>query len=173
MRAVVLYESIYGNTALVARAIGDGLRRLAEVEVRPVGAGRAVADLVVLGAPTHAHGLPSSMSRKGLEKAAADRESHGDALEYHPTSGMRSLVDAMPLGKGARVACFDTRFHRSAILTGSAARTMAKKLRRRGYTVVGEPESFFVVDTEGPLAEGELSRAEEWGASLLAAVPAA
>lgn len=46
---------------------------------------------------------------------------------------------------------------------------MARKLRSRGYVLVGEPESFFVVDMEGPLAEGELERATAWGASLVTA----
>jgi hypothetical protein len=53
------------------------------------------------------------------------------------------------------------------LLTGSAAKTMARKLRHLGYEIVVEPESFFVDDTEGPLKEGELERAQLWGAELL------
>ena len=135
--------------------------------MRPVDGGRVDADLLVLGAPTHVHGLPSARSRQALEQEAGEREAKGEALEYHPTPAMRRFIDHLPEGDGRKVACFDTRFHRSVILTGSAARTMARKLRSRGYVLVGEPESFFVVDMEGPLAEGELERATAWGASLV------
>lgn len=169
MKALVLYESIYGNTAAIAGAIAAGLRPdHPDVELRPVD-GSADGDLMVVGAPTHAHGLPSAMSRKGLEKAAADAEARGETLQYHPTAGMRQFIETLPQGHGRPVACFDTRFDKSPVLTGSAAKTMAKRLRRRGYTVVAT-ESFFVVDSEGPLADGELERAEAWGASLTARV---
>lgn len=167
MRVTVLYESIYGNTAAIAHAIATGLRGQADVELRPVDGAAVDADLLVVGAPTHAHGLPSAMTRKGLEKAAIESETRGEVLEYHPTAGMRSFIDDLSAGTGRRVACFDTRIDRSAILTGSAARTMARKLRHHGFTIVGSPESFFVTDVQGPLAEGELERAQAWGASLL------
>ena len=172
MNVTVLYESIYGNTAAIADAIASGIHAKAgaEVDLHPVGGRFVPTDLLVLGAPTHAHGLPSSMSRKGLEKAAAEKEANGEALEYHPTAGMRQFIDELPPGAGSPVACFDTRFDRSAVLTGSAAKTMARKLRRHGYTVVGEPESFFVSDAEGPLLPGELERATRWGAALVGAL---
>jgi len=55
-------------------------------------------------------------------------------------------------------------------MTGSAARGIAKRLRHHGYEVEWT-ESFFVDDAEGPLADGELERAREWGATLRAARP--
>ncbi len=166
MKIAVVYESIYGNTAAVAQAIAEGLRPLGDVDVRAVGDESVEADLLVVGAPTHAHGLPSSMTRKAIEAAAEDAEAKGNRLEYHPTAGMRKLLDRLPETDGTAAACFDTRFDKSRILTGSAAKTMARKLGRRGYRIVAEPESFFVLDTEGPLKEGELDRAGRWGASL-------
>lgn len=86
----------------------------------------------------------------------------GDRLEYHPTAGMRRYIDSLPKTQGVKVACFDTRFEKSAILTGSAAKTIAGKLRRLGYRIVVDPESFFVLHTEGPLKEAELDRARDW-----------
>ena len=167
MKVTVLYESIYGNTAAIAQAIAAGINAKADVELQPVDGPAVDADLLIVGAPTHAHGLPSTATRRGLEKAAADSEARGRPLQYHPTPGMRHFIDALPPGDGKRVACFDTRFDRSAILTGSAAKTMERKLRRRGYTVVAPPVSFFVVDGEGPLVDGELDRARSWAVSLL------
>jgi hypothetical protein len=169
MKATVLFESDYGNTAAIADAIAAGLRPHAQVDLRPVDGGSIDADLLVVGAPTHVHGLPSARSRKALEQEAAEREAKGETLEYHPTAAMRRFIDDIPAGDGRKVACFDTRFDRSAILTGSAARTMARKLRSRGYEIVSAPESFFVVDMKGPLADGELERATAWGASLITA----
>ena len=124
------------------------------------------ADLLVVGAPTHAHGLRSSMTRKAIEAAAEEAEAKGNRLDYQPTTGIRRFLDSLPEVDGTAAACFDTRFDKSRILTGSAAKTMARKLGRRGYRIVAEPESFFVLDAEGPLKEGELDRASRWGASL-------
>jgi len=166
MRIAVVYESIYGNTAAVARAVAEGLRALGEVDVRAVGDESVEADLLVVGAPTHAHGLPSSMTRKSIEEAAEQAEAKGNALDYQPTAGIRTFLDGLPEVDGTAAACFDTRFDKSRILTGSAAKTMAHKLGRRGYWIVADPESFFVLDTEGPLKEGELDRATRWGVSL-------
>jgi hypothetical protein len=169
MKIRVLFESDYGNTAAIAAAIAEGLRRHAQVELRPVDGGSIDADLLVVGAPTHVHGLPSARSRKALEQQAAEQEAKGETLQYHPTAAMRRFIDDIPAGDGRKVACFDTRFDRSVILTGSAAQTMARKLRSRGYEIISAPESFFVVDTKGPLVDGELERAKAWGASLITA----
>lgn len=166
MRIAVVYESIYGNTGAIAESIASGLKEHGDVTLYPVEKADLDADLLVFGAPTHAHGLPSRMSRAEIEEEARKAEAAGEALDYQPTAGIRALIDDLARGEGRPVACFDTRFDKSAILTGSAAKTMAKKLSRKGCTVVGEPESFFVLDMEGPLKEGELERAEAWGGSI-------
>lgn len=53
MRAVVVYESMYGNTHVIADAIASGLGQTCEVIVAPVGeaaaAAVATADLLVVG----------------------------------------------------------------------------------------------------------------------------
>ena len=166
MAAVVIFESIYGNTREVANAIAAGLGE--GTLVAAVGdadeAARSETELLVVGGPTHMHGLATSMSRKMAVKGA---EEDSD-VELDPAArserGVRDwLAD---LGGGGAAAAFDTRIDKSPALTGSAARGIAKRLRRRGFTVVADPESFFVDDAEGPLADGELERAREWGASL-------
>ena len=168
MAAAVVFESIYGNTREVANAIAAGLG--GDTVVSAVGdvdeAALTETELVVVGGPTHMHGLATSMSRKMAVKGA---EEDSD-VELDPAArserGVRDwLAD---LGGGGAAAAFDTRIDKSPALTGSAARGIAKRLRRRGFTVVADPESFFVDDAEGPLVEGELERAREWGASLRA-----
>ena len=54
----------------------------------------------------------------------------------------------------------------AALLVGSAARGIARRLRDHGYRLPIEPQSFFVKGTPGPLEEGELERASEWGRTL-------
>jgi hypothetical protein len=112
------------------------------------------------------HDSYQSFGARQVEEAEA-KES---PLDYQPTAGIRKFLDRLPEADGTAAACFDTRFDKSRILTGSAAKTMARKLGRRGYRIVAEPESFFVLDSEGPLKEGELDRARRWGASLGTAV---
>ena len=69
-------------------------------------------------------------------------------------------------------ATFDTRADGRPALTGSAARGIAKRLRKRGFELVVEPESFLVEDADGPLADGELERARDWGSVIDAQVRA-
>ena len=113
------------------------------------------------------------MSRAGLEEEAKKAMQAGEELDYQPTAGIRDLIAELPRTKGAMAACFDTRFDKSVVLTGSAAKTMAKKLKGKGYKIITPPKSFFVLDMEGPLAEGELDRAEDWGAAVGDAMVAA
>lgn len=165
MGAVVVYESIYGNTRAVAEAIAAGL---GGAEVLPAHVADAErldgADLVVAGGPTHMHGMTSSLSRTMAVKGAEDEgveteEAAGEEL------GLRQRLKHWR-GEGSRAAAFDTRIDRAPTLTGTAARGIAKRLRRAGFEPAAEPESFFVEDAEGPLADGELERARAWGESL-------
>jgi len=165
MRALVVYESIYGNTRAVAEAVAEGLAPLGEVQLRPVHeADDAGFDLLVAGGPTHMHGMTSSFSRRAAVKAGED-----DGVSVEPNAGdeqgLRQWL-AKRTGNGRLAAAFDTRIDRSPMLTGMAARSIARRLHRTGFTALADPESFFVEDSEGPLAEGELERARAWGASL-------
>lgn len=168
MRALVTFESVYGNTRAIAEAVGDGLGELGEVTVEShdeVDAAAAQrADLVVVGSPTHMHGLPTSLSRK---MAAQAGEEEGVTLDPSATAGAGTRTWlSQQSGDGRAAAAFDTRIDKSPALTGSAARGIAKRLRRRGFELAVDPESFFVEDAEGPLAAGELERAREWGRAV-------
>jgi hypothetical protein len=168
MRAVVVYESIYGNTRAVADAIAEGLAPLGSVEVRSVYDGddsdADAADLLVVGGPTHMHGMTSSFSRKAAVQAGED-----DGAEIVPGArdgrGLRQWLAARS-GGGRKAAAFDTRIDRSPALTGAASRSIARRLHGAGFELVADRESFFVEDSEGPLADGELERARDWGARL-------
>jgi hypothetical protein len=175
MTACIVYESIYGNTRQVAEAIAEGLKRAgqAEIEVLSVdeaaARGQVEADLVVAGGPTHMHGMASSMSRKMAAQAAAD---DGHVVEPGAAEGpgLRSWLRDQR-GAGTPAAAFDTRADASPLLTGMAARGIAKRLRRGGFETFTDPESFLVEDSEGPLAEGELDRARRWGELLARSKP--
>jgi hypothetical protein len=171
MRALVVYESMFGNTRAIAEAIAAGLTEAAEVVLVPVGEVTAAqvrnAGVIVVGGPTHAHGLSSSMSRKG----APDYVDKFDVpLVLEPGwdgLGLRDWFDALPDGS-ARGAAFDTRADINHLLSGRASRGIADRLRKHGYRLVAEPESF-LVDKQNQLLAAEIERATTWGASLLAA----
>jgi Flavodoxin len=168
MRAVVVYESMYGNTHLVADAIGAGLRPVFDVSVVPVSqvspAVLADADLVVVGGPTHAHGMSRAATRKAAVEAASK-----------PVSPLKLEPDA--LGPGLRdwfgtlghypvkAAAFDTRMHGPAALTGRASKGVARLLREHGFDMVTEPESFLVTKQD-QLDPEETTRARDWGTNL-------
>jgi flavodoxin len=162
MSGVVVYESVYGNTRAIAEAIAEGM---GGAEVIPVSdAGVPAADLLVVGGPTHMHGLASSRSRQAAADAGHEDGTHVEA-EAVAEPGLRSWLRDLPDSPGAPAASFDTRIDRSAWVTGMASRGIAKRLGHHGYEIVGT-ESFLVKESEGPLEEGELERARAWGASL-------
>lgn len=165
MSVLVVYESMYGNTHAVADAIAEGIGSEAEVRsVHEAGSPPEGIDLLVVGGPTHMHGLSSSMSRK-MSASAAKEDGHL-ALEPSATEGDGLRAWLHSLRKcSCQAAAFDTRMDRSPHLTGSAARGISRRLRHHGYTVAATA-SFFVDDAEGPLADGELDRARAWGAKL-------
>jgi len=167
MNVRIVFESMYGNTREIADAIAEGARAAgAQVSVEPVSAasGDGGADLLVVGGPTHMHGLTTEMSRRMAAHAAKE---DGHDLDPAGTEGpgLRTWLRRLGKAEGASAAAFDTRGDAKAALTGSAARGIARRLHHHGYTVA-ERESFLVDDAEGPLAEGELERARSWGERL-------
>ncbi|MEV5988023.1 hypothetical protein AB0L85_23890 [Streptomyces sp. NPDC052051] len=157
MNVLVITESCFGNTSRVAEAIATGLRsRDATVTVAAAASGPALdgVHLLILGAPTHNMGIPSPASRRQA------REKGGQA----PATGVAEWLEALPGDPGCRVAAFDT-VTGTGFFSGSAAKAIEKRLRRRSVSVSAR-KSFLVTSTQGPLADGELDRAEQWGASL-------
>jgi len=171
MRALVVYESMYGNTHVVASNIADGLRYDYEVTLVPVAKATAElvagADLLVVGAPTHMHGLSSAASRRKAGETAA-REGSGRQMDRDADGpGMRDWLKDLAHRNGL-AAVFDTRVNGVAVFTGRAGRPIAKLLKRHGYRLVAAPQSF-LVNSQNTLLDGEASWARRWGMTLGAA----
>jgi len=177
MQAVVVYESMFGNTRQIANAIAAGLVNGCLVSVIPVTqAGPEQirdADLVVVGGPTHVHGMTRASTRQGAAKMAAEPDS-GVVLEPDALAeGLREWLDMLGKSKvGAKAVAFDTRVAGPAALTGRASRGISRALRHHGYELVADPESF-IVTKEDVLEPGEEDRARMWGARLAASVSGA
>jgi len=165
MDAIVVYESVFGNTRAVAEAIAEGLGSVPVLPVHEAAKLGGSVDLLVVGGPTHMHGLSTARSRH-LAAAGAHEDGAGH-VDPGATEepGLRSWLRDLPSGAAERAAAFDTRLDKSPWVTGVAARGIARRLRRHGLDVVAT-ESFLVEDSEGPLGEGELDRARAWGAEL-------
>jgi flavodoxin len=156
MKALVVYDSVFGNTEKVAQAMGKALGERAEAQVLRVGDVKAEhlagLDALLVGSPTRA---------------------------FSPTPAITSWLRGLPRDslRGVQVAAFDTRFDEnnadSAILRflvrifGYAAEPIGKRLARKGGELAMPPEGFFVGGTEGPLDEGELERAAAWARGML------
>ena|SRR5437016_3060334 len=172
MRAVVVYESMYGNTHRIAEAIGAGLESAFDVRIVPVShAGPEViaeADLVVVGGPTHAHGMSRASTRKAAVQAA-DKPVGGLTVEPDALGpGLREWFGSLG-NYQVRAAAFDTRVHGPAALTGRAAKGVTHLLREHGFDVVAEPESFLVTRKDR-LEPREQDRARDWAAELAAGI---
>ncbi|MGD9049696.1 MAG: flavodoxin family protein [Anaerolineae bacterium] len=147
MNALVVYDSLYGNTEIVARAIGEAIP--GEVPVLRVGqvntADLEAVDLLVIGSPTHG------------------------AL---PTMAVQELLERLgpPARQDARAATFDTRLTWFFLERwgGFAAPKMADWLHEKGWTLAGAPGGFFVRGLKkGPLKPGEAERAAAWASALV------
>ena len=157
MKAMVVYDSVFGNTEKVAQAIGDALGAPEDVSVLRVGDVKpeqlAGVQVLIVGSPTRA---------------------------FSPTPATKSMLKAIPANmlSGVKVAAFDTRFSmedtKARILRamvkvfGYAAKPIADRLKNKGGDLVLEPEGFYVQDSKGPLKDGELERAAAWAQQVMA-----
>jgi len=154
-RALVVYDSVFGNTEQVARAIGGALGPQGDVEVLKVDKVKPVQltglDLLVVGSPTRG---------------------------FRPTASTSNLLKAIPENglRGVKVAAFDTRIDTADVnstvlkgmvkIFGYAAKPISDRLVKKGGELAIPPEGFYVEDREGPLKEGELERAAEWAKQI-------
>ena len=149
MYTLVVFDTQFGNTEQVARAIGKGLEDAGLVRIASLAEAKEISltgiDLLVVGGPTQGH---------------------------RPRPDLRSWVAEIPAKVFERtvLATFDTRLNWPAFLAGSAAKSLAHVARHHQARLAVPPESFIVTKSEGPLAEGELERASAWGKTLSAKV---
>lgn len=137
MKALVLYDSNYGNTKKVAEAISKELGTTAVKVDKVSEKSLTETDLLIIGAPI---------------------------IGWRPAEAMGQFLANLPKLEGVRAAAFDTRM--DVWYSGDAVKKMAKALTDARAVVVGT-EKFIVKDKEGPLAEGELERAQKWAKTLI------
>jgi flavodoxin I len=157
MKALIVYDSQFGNTEKIAQAIGDTLGSQEDVRVLRVGVVMpehlAGITLLIVGSPTQ---------------------------RFRPTMGTTDFLKSIPKDglKGVKVAAFDTRLTESEIgknrilaffvrIYGYAAKPISKELKKKGGELILPPEGFYVEGMEGPLTEGELERAAEWARRIV------
>ncbi len=145
MKILIVYDSTYGNTEEIARAIGEAIT--GEVKVLRVGEAdpSETFNLLIVGSPTHGG---------------------------RPTQAIEDFTKRVPALNGAPVAAFDTRLSTGLVkIFGYAAGRIGKTLEKKGGILVKPPEAFFVKGTKGPLREGELERAASWAGEIAKCIP--
>lgn len=161
MKALIIYESLWGNTEKVARAVAAALAGSFDVEVFDSDtAPTAVTDydLIVVGGPTHAFSMTRPTTRRG-----AVEQNHAP---HEPRRGIREwLAELSPATREQRAVTFDTRVD-SPRLPGSAAKAARHELRSLGFETRDKPMTFRVHGYEGPLRAGEVERAGAWARGL-------
>ncbi|HZC27342.1 MAG TPA: flavodoxin domain-containing protein [Actinopolymorphaceae bacterium] len=163
--ALVVYESMFGNTAAIAKAVAAGLAATTSVDIVEVADAPTHLDeqvrLLVVGGPTHVFG----MSRPSTRRSAAEQSAGRDV---QTRLGIREWLDELDAtSTQIAFATFDTKV-KKPLVAGSAARSAARRLRRLGFRRACRPTNFYVTATTGPLASGETERATRWGGTLAA-----
>jgi hypothetical protein len=167
MKAIVVYESLWGNTAAIARAIAEGIGPEARAMSTAEATAEAIAgaDLIVAGAPVHAFSLPTEQSRRNAGGNAGKTPAPDLS---HPS--MRSWLEKLPpdprAAKGHHAA-FETAFKWSP--SGATSRIMGG-MQRAGYRSIAKARRFLVTGGAGPLRDGEIEKARAWGAELARAM---
>lgn len=169
MRAVIMYESMFGSTRAIAEAIAEGLGPSVDARVVRVADADAStlegADLLVVGGPTHAWSMSRPNTRKG---APGYVRKPGSGLVLEPGAdtgpGVREWLGSLDR-VSVRAAAFDTRIKGPSAFTGRASKAIDRMLSRHGLSVVVPPESF-LVNKKSHLLPGETERARAWGARL-------
>jgi flavodoxin len=159
MKALIVYDSVFGNTEQIAQAIGNALGSQEDVEILRASNVKPEQltglKLLIVGSPTRG---------------------------FRPTPAISDLLKSIPKNglKGVKVAAFDTRFTMDEIkssvfilpilvnIFGYAAKPISDRLEKKGGELIIPPEGFFVDGTEGPLKEGELERATDWARRIIA-----
>jgi menaquinone-dependent protoporphyrinogen IX oxidase len=164
MKIVIVYESMFGNTREIADAIAEGCKDLALDSVVNVNDITPVilanADAVIVGAPTHAHGLSRPESRAEAAKWAADPAKKLTLEPKAEGTGVREWLAGKP-AVPAFFAAFDTRADIARILSGAASTKIDHKLHSLGAQRLVDAESFLVKDNR--LEASEQARARAWG----------
>jgi flavodoxin len=159
MKILIIYDSFFGNTQDIAKAIAGALQSGHEVELHRVGDVRprqiSKVDVLIVGSPT-----------RGFKATAA-------IIKYISSLPAKHL-------KGKRVAAFDTRISIEEVnsrflsplirIFGYAAKPIADKLHKKGGELIAPPEGFIVLDSEGPLKEGERERAARWAEHIIGSI---
>jgi flavodoxin I len=147
MKALIVYDSVYGNTEKIAKAIAGAITPSNEIKILRAGEANPSEsesiDLIIVGSPTQG-GRPTPAIQEFLKRVSE------------------------PAIKGINVAAFDTRFStRWVRISGYAAGRIADNLKGKGGTLVSPPEGFFVKGRKGPLKDGEVERAASWAKGIV------
>lgn len=152
MKALVVYDSVFGNTEKVAQAIATALQTAVLPVNQATPENLSGLDVLVIGSPTRG---------------------------FRPTEGISQLLNALAKDQlaGVGVAAFDTRIDLTTIDSsvfrfivdkgGYAANTIAKALEKKGGNLLASPEGFLVTGEQGPLKDGELERATAWAGQIV------
>jgi flavodoxin len=166
MRALVVYESMFGDNQQVARAIVAGLAETdVTAEAAEVGtASTAISpdvDLLVVGSPNHGWSMPRPSTRE-------DAATKTDEPLVSQGIGVREWLTQMVLPTGLRIAAYDTRGSqpKAVVKLDHASSSIEKALSKHGGIRIQPAEHFLVAGMTGPLEAGEEERAREWGLSL-------
>ena len=163
MHALIVFESMFGNTEVIARAIAEGISSRMPVEVVEVSAAPAEIDsdvaFLVVGGPTHAFGMSRPETRQDASRQALGHlVSRGD--------GIREWIAGVTCRVPVPAVAFDTHINKGWV-PGSAGRGAQKRLRAKGFIDAERARSFYVKGVPGPLVEGEATVARQWGEQLV------
>lgn len=159
MKTLVIYDSIFGNTQQIAKAIAEGLKSGSECEIFHLKeidiASLSKYGLIIIGSPTR--GFKATPELNALLKSIPNKSLHGISIVSFDTRILLSSIHSKAL--------------RWIVKTGGyAAKPIDRLLQSKGGISIAAPMGFYVTDEKGPLKENEIDRAQKWGRDLLSII---
>lgn len=155
MKCLVIYDSKFGNTEQIAKAVAGAITPLGEVKVLRADKANASElssiDFLIVGSPTHG-GRATRATKEFLKKIPAN------ALENVRVTSFDTRFSAKDKGVGIRILLK---------VLGYAAGRITNSLKSKGGYLAAAPEGFIVEDSEGPLKQGELERPAIWAKGIV------
>ena len=141
MKALVIYDTNYGNTKKIAKIVAEKLWKGTKLI--------SVADL-------------KKKDLKSMEVLIVG----SPVIGWNPTERMSKFLAGLKDNElqGIKAAGFDTRM--KLFFFTDAAKKISKELSRAGATIIARSQGFYVQKAEGPLRDGEKERAVVWASNV-------
>lgn len=149
MNILIVYDTVYGNTEKIAKAIYDNVSKIHVVQLKSVDEvidkDFKTIDFLIMGSPTHGGWYTDNFK----------------VLFENVDGGLFSNVQTVTFDTSTATEDNRSLYNKLTKMFGNASVRLANQLKSNGAKVI-DTKIFIVEDREGPLRKKEIEHAVEW-----------